>query len=60
MTDKNVTTISPLEAEAKMRNGAALLDVREYPEWIQSHVPGATLIPVGDVKSEPHSQRTFW
>jgi len=53
MTKKDVSTISPLEAQAKMKDGAALLDVREYPEWIQSHVPGATLIPLGDVKSEP-------
>lgn len=53
MTGKDVLMISPLEAQAKMKRGAALLDVREYPEWIQSHVPGATLIPLGDVKSEP-------
>ena len=36
-----------------MEAGAALLDVREYPEWIESHIPGGTLVPLGDLKSDP-------
>jgi rhodanese-related sulfurtransferase len=53
MQDTNVPTISPQEAKTKMDNGAALLDVREYPEWLESHVPGATLVPLGKLKSDP-------
>ncbi len=53
MQNLNVSTISPREAQAKMEAGAALLDVREYPEWLESHIPGATLVPLGDLKSEP-------
>lgn len=48
-----ITKIPPREAHAKMQNGAALLDVREYTEWAQSHIPGATLLPLGDLKSDP-------
>lgn len=51
--NNTLSRISPQEAKQKMDNGAALLDVREYPEWLESHVPGATLIPLGDIKSEP-------
>ncbi len=53
MPENHVQTISPLEAKAKMDAGAALLDVREYPEWLESHVPGATLVPLGELKSDP-------
>lgn len=53
MPTSDVQTISLLEAQAKMQNGAALLDVREYPEWLESHIPGATLVPLGDLKSDP-------
>lgn len=54
MTTPTIITISPQEAQHKMEQGAALLDVREYPEWVESHIPGATLIPVGDIKKSPH------
>ncbi len=53
MQKNNISTISPQEAKSKMENGAALLDVREYPEWLESHVPGATLLPLGQLKSDP-------
>ncbi len=36
-----------------MEAGALLLDVRAYPEWRQSHVAGATLIPLGELTSNP-------
>ena len=48
-----VTHISPQQAQQKLSEGAALLDVREYPEWVESHVAGATLIPLGEVKKQP-------
>lgn len=35
---------------AKTRDqGAFILDVREPSEWIQFHIPGATLIPLGEL-----------
>jgi rhodanese-related sulfurtransferase len=37
---------------AKMRAaGAFILDVREPSEWQQNHIPGATLIPLGELAS---------
>ena len=39
-----------VDQAAKMRNqGAFILDVREPSEWTQFHIPGATLIPLGDL-----------
>jgi rhodanese-related sulfurtransferase len=47
---------APLPAEisvdqaAQLRDqGAFILDVREPSEWTQFHIPGATLIPLGDL-----------
>ena len=35
---------------AKLRDqGAFILDVREHDEWTQGHIPGATLIPLGEL-----------
>lgn len=39
-----------VDQAAQMRNqGAFILDVREPSEWTQFHIPGATLIPLGDL-----------
>lgn len=43
--------ISVEEAYTKSQAGAFLLDVREPNEWKQYHVPGSTLISLGDLKS---------
>jgi len=48
-----VPTISPREAKAKLDAGAKILDVREYPEWVECHIDGAKLVPLGDLKSDP-------
>lgn len=48
-----VPTISPREAKAKLDAGAKILDVREYPEWVERHIEGAELVPLGDLKSDP-------
>lgn len=50
----NEATVLPAEVStaeaAKLReNGALILDVREPSEWAQGHIPGATLIPLGDL-----------
>ncbi len=39
-----------VDQAAQMRSqGAFILDVREPSEWTQFHIPGATLIPLGDL-----------
>ena len=41
--------ISVNEAALKRDAGAFILDVREPDEWQESHIPGATLIPLGEL-----------
>lgn len=43
--------ISVSEASAMREAGAFILDVREPEEWNESHIPGATLIPLGELAS---------
>ncbi|HSQ40223.1 MAG TPA: rhodanese-like domain-containing protein [Anaerolineales bacterium] len=43
--------ISVSEAAAMRDDGAFILDVREPDEWVESHIPGATLIPLGELAS---------
>jgi rhodanese-related sulfurtransferase len=41
--------ISVVQASQAQGQGAFILDVREPSEWTQFHIPGATLIPLGDL-----------
>ena len=41
--------ISVAQAAEKRGQGAFLLDVRQPEEWAQFHIPGATLIPLGEL-----------
>lgn len=41
--------ISVTEAAEKRDQGAFILDVREPDEWQQFHIPGAQLIPLGEL-----------
>jgi rhodanese-related sulfurtransferase len=43
--------ISVSEAVNKRTAGAFILDVREPSEWQQGHIPGATLVPLGQISS---------
>lgn len=43
--------VSVAEAAAMRDEGAFILDVREPDEWNESHIPGATLIPLGELAS---------
>lgn len=43
--------ISVAKAAELRDSGAFVLDVREVDEWNQLHVPGATLIPLGELAS---------
>lgn len=41
-----------VQQAAELRDqGAFLLDVREPEEWAAGHIPGATLIPLGELQS---------
>jgi rhodanese-related sulfurtransferase len=44
-------TVSVAEAAALRDDGAFVLDVREPAEWADGHIPGATLIPLGELAS---------
>jgi rhodanese-related sulfurtransferase len=43
------TEVSVTEAAQKYEAGVIMLDVREPEEWEQFHIPGATLIPLGEL-----------
>ena len=43
--------ISVAEASAMRDAGAFILDVRQPEEWNEVHIPGATLIPLGELAS---------
>lgn len=43
--------VSVTEAASLRQNGAFILDVREPYEWNEIHIPGATLIPLGELAS---------
>jgi len=44
-------TVSTAEALALRDAGAFVLDVRQPEEWNAVHIPGATLIPLGELSS---------
>jgi len=44
-------TVSVQEAYQLRQEGAFILDVRQPDEWEQGHIPGATLIPLGELDS---------
>ena len=50
---KNITEISPQDAAAKLKSGAALImDVRDKDEWNEGHIPGATHLSRGTIELE--------
>ena len=48
--EKLPSEISVDIAAAKRDAGAFILDVREPEEWVEYHIPGATLIPLGELE----------
>lgn len=44
-------TVSVDQAKEMRDNGALVLDVREVHEWEAVHIPGVTLIPLGELES---------
>jgi rhodanese-related sulfurtransferase len=43
--------ISVSQAADWRQNGAFILDVRQPEEWNEAHIPGATLIPLGELEN---------
>lgn len=43
--------VTVAQAAAMRGQGTFMLDVREPEEWAESHMPGATLIPLGQLES---------
>ena len=43
--------ISVAQAAAQRDAGKFILEVRQPDEWAEYHVPGSTLIPLGELKS---------
>jgi adenylyltransferase/sulfurtransferase len=59
--ETTVPEVDAAEAWRLIEGGAQLIDVREPWEWAASHIPGAVLIPMGDLPSrtsEIDPQRT--
>lgn len=52
---------TPAEAARALTEGALLLDVREYEEWMAGHVEGAVHVPMQELPSRvaqlPHDRR---
>lgn len=44
-----VPEIDVTDLERRLEDGAPLIDVRQPDEYEQAHVPGAVLIPLGEV-----------
>lgn len=44
-----VKSVSPPEAQALMKNGAVLIDIREPAEFLREHVPDAISVPLSDI-----------
>ncbi|WP_426594672.1 rhodanese-like domain-containing protein [Cellulomonas sp. McL0617] len=47
------STVEAARALELVRDGAALLDVRERSEWSSGHAPRALHVPLGDLDSAP-------
>jgi rhodanese-related sulfurtransferase len=49
-----VTTISPQQTQELIaRGGLDIVDVREPAEWSHGHLPGARLVPLQRLRSDP-------
>jgi rhodanese-related sulfurtransferase len=46
-----IETVSVEEAYQLYQDGTAFLDVRTQEEWQEAHIPGATLLPLGQLES---------
>jgi rhodanese-related sulfurtransferase len=51
-TNSETPGITPEEATRQLTQDAFLLDVREEDEYARSFIPGATLIPLGELTAQ--------
>lgn len=51
MPYNQVPDIQPAEAEARIREGALLLDVRRQDEFAEARIPGSTLIVLDELQA---------
>ena len=50
---KNITEISPQDADSKLRSGeAVIIDVRDEDEWDEEHIPDAIHLSRGTIELE--------
>jgi rhodanese-related sulfurtransferase len=49
LIQQNGNTLSAIEANQYRNAGAFMLDVRTPAEWMEVHIPGATLIPLDEL-----------
>jgi rhodanese-related sulfurtransferase len=54
VSDTEVPEIDVKELAQKREEGAPLIDVREPDEYTAAHVPGAELIPLGEIAERLH------
>lgn len=50
-------SISPLEAQKLIANGAILVDIREPDEHAREHIPGAVNLPLARMSELPQDER---
>ena len=49
----SLTTLSPLEAQARIKSGAVLIDIREADEHARESIPGARFHPLSKLAENP-------
>lgn len=45
--------VNPTEADALMRKGALLVDIRDADEHVREHIPGAVNVPLSGIEALP-------
>jgi rhodanese-related sulfurtransferase len=54
----SLKTISPAQAKDLMNQGAVLVDIRDADEHAREHIPGATNLPLSEIKQGVRNWRT--
>lgn len=52
MSGVRTCTVQELRERAE-RSDSVILDVREYPEFVEAHLPGSRLVPLGELRRRP-------
>ncbi len=48
-----VEICSVRELKRRVDQGDSVVDVREYPEYVEAHLPGSRLVPLGELRRDP-------